>query len=147
MATEYVLSDDSSRMISTYYSVTEYVEAARREVSRTGLGLDYVNPAVTETTSYGQAIDMALNGWPDELPDALRIAEDAVKLCDQETSAFTFAPVFDVAGGDVDVARYLSGEPECMVDYPLTPTSKVGRVITLCVGLNTSIAISEETVK
>jgi hypothetical protein len=55
-------------------------------------------------------------------------------------------PVFDVSGDYVDVGRYLSGEPECMVDWPLQPTSAVGRVITLCAPVTWSGAVSDETI-
>lgn len=54
--------------------------------------------------------------------------------------------MFDVSGDYMDIGRYLSGEPENMVSWPLQPTSAVGRVITLCVPVSWSGAVSDATV-
>lgn len=94
--------------------------------------------------SLAEVAELARTGWTDKLAEVLDIAEHAVTETVQQHEEFTFAPVFDVAGGDVDVARFLAGEPECMVDYPLTKTSKVGRVITLCASITVSGAYTPE---
>lgn len=90
--------------------------------------------------------NLARSGWDDELPEALSVAESAVEKVNQEHTLQTFMPTFDVQGCDVDVARYLSGEPECMIDYPLTPIVKSGRVITLCASVCWSAAVESEAV-
>src|SRR6266704_3583274 len=87
-------------------------------------------------------IALARDGWAEELTATLDVAESAIRKVEAEHTMDTFVPTFDVCGVDVDVARYLSGEPECMVDYPLTPIVKAGRVITLCVGSGISSVIS-----
>lgn len=98
-------------------------------------------------TSFTDALDLARSGWSEHLSETIEIAEEAVKLCEREHTDFTFAPVYDVAGSMVDVARFLSGEPDCMVDYPLTPTSKAGKVITLCAGVAYSGSVSTSTIR
>jgi hypothetical protein len=52
-----------------------------------------------------------------------------------------------VAGAEVDVARYLSGEPENMIDFPTLPTPKQGRVITLCASISYSVSIQPDVIK
>jgi hypothetical protein len=130
---------DGDMLSRTYYSTAEVADDAITAIRLNGthpyrIGDDKERLFFGGVT-WDEAIEMARHGWSEQLDTAMEIAESAVKLCEQEHETYTFAPVFDVAGGDVDVSRFLAGEPECMVDYPLTPTSKVGRVITLCVGL------------
>lgn len=97
--------------------------------------------------SFNDALKMAREGWTEQLPETLAIAESAVILAEQEHMMDSFSqPAWDVTGAEVDVARYLSGEPECMIDFPLTKTSKQGRVITLVVSGTTSSAISGDTI-
>lgn len=81
------------------------------------------------------ACAFARAGWADELPVAMDVAESAVSKVETVQTLTTFMPTFDVTGCDVDIARYLSGEPECMIDYPLTEIVKAGRVITLCLSI------------
>lgn len=38
---------------------------------------------------------------------------------------------YDVSGAEVDVARYLSGEPDNMIEYALKPAPRSGRVVAL----------------
>lgn len=40
-------------------------------------------------------------------------------------------PHYDVAGGEVDIGRFLAGEPEPMVEYVLAPVPRAGRVLRL----------------
>lgn len=69
-------------------------------------------------------MDMARLGWLDELPAALELAEaTAEKLYRSRAVATSFEPVWDTSGAEVDVARYLGGEPECMIDFPAAPNS------------------------
>lgn len=93
-----------------------------------------------------QAATYARKGWESELPDALRLAESAVEKVEKEYEFPAFLPVYDVAGCEVDVARFLDDEPECMIDYPLTPIVKAGRVITLCASVAFSAAVSTRSI-
>jgi hypothetical protein len=90
---------------------------------------------------------MARLGWKEQLDSALELAESAVQLAEQEHMVDTFNPVWDVTGAEVDVARYLSGEPECMIDFPLAKTSKSGRIIALCASITYSGAIGPDTIR
>ena len=90
---------------------------------------------------------MASEGWQDELESTLEIAESAIEMADKEHMTDSFnQPVWDVTGAQVDVGAYLAGTPECMIDYPLTETTKVGRVITLVASISISGSISADTI-
>lgn len=97
-------------------------------------------------SSADEAEGLALDGWAEAVPDAMAIAESAIATVQAELDATAFRPVWDVAGCEVDVARYLSGEPECMIDYEIVPTTRYGRVITLCSAISVSGAVSADTI-
>jgi hypothetical protein len=83
------------------------------------------------TTIPGEVLKLVEQGWHEHAPAALDIAESAVSSSVRLMEASAFTPAWDVTGAEVDVARYLSGEPECMIDFPLTAAVKAGKVITL----------------
>lgn len=53
-----------------------------------------------------------------------------------DRTMMTFDTEFNVSGGAVDVGRYLSGEPECMIDLKPIKVMRTGRVIRLAVVVN-----------
>ena len=96
--------------------------------------------------SSAEAYKLGREGWTKELPEALRIAESAISKVETDHTMPVFVPVFDVCGSDVDMGRYMSGEPECMVDYPLAQVVKAGRVITLCASMSVSGAVDAKSI-
>jgi hypothetical protein len=98
--------------------------------------------------TFTDALSLARVGWTDQLDTALEVAESAVKMAEKEHMMDSFnQPVWDVTGAQVDVGAYLAGTPECMIDYPLSETSKAGRVITLCASVIYSCMLTVETVQ
>lgn len=131
---------------STFYSLNEFADycapllpafdRVRHPDSEWAFGEDGHTSA--------DALDMARMGWEAPLDDALTMADDiATKMLESATEVFT--PVWDVQGGAVDIGQFLSGEPECMIDYPPTQTIKESRVVTMCVSVSTSGAVSPES--
>jgi hypothetical protein len=105
-------------LVETFGSLKEFYDVA----------VDTHDP---ESTTPDTMYDMVTRGWPDQVPMLLDIAESAVQSSVRLHDAIAFTPVWDVSGATVDVARFLSGEPECMIDFPLRQTVTAGRVITL----------------
>lgn len=97
--------------------------------------------------SWGEAKDLAAHGWRDIETDALVIAESAVATVEREHDSMGFTPVWDTSGCEVDVSRYLSGEPENMIDYHMVEVPRNGRVITLCASVSVSGGIGGESLK
>jgi hypothetical protein len=97
--------------------------------------------------SYDELRHLAEHGWQDVEADAMAIVESVIDGVERTHDLDTFTPVYDVTGGAVDVGRFLSGEPECMVDYLPVPTTDVGRVITLCASVTYSGAVDVESIK
>jgi hypothetical protein len=86
----------------------------------------------------------ARDGWNDVLEDTLAIVDSAVRTVEATETKLDFETVYDVSGAVVDIDRYLIGEPECMIDYPIRSVPKPGRVITLCVNVLVSASVSND---
>lgn len=89
---------------------------------------------------------LAVKGWTDREAQAYAVASSAIETVTREHDVPTFTPVYDVTGAEPDVALFLSGEPECMVEYQLQASPKAGRVITVVAGICVSAGIDTETV-
>lgn len=136
-----------NHLMQTFWSLAEYAEysaahAGENKAIRNSVG----NGSFTHVDSFADAVKLAETGWTEELPDTLALAESAVDTADHEHMMDSFnQPVWDVTGAQVDVGAFLAGTPECMIDYPLSETSKVGRVVTLVVSMSASAAIEADT--
>lgn len=117
----------------TYYSLDEFASAAEKFGPEKG---SETAKRFNGYTDFPAALELARQGWPEHLDATLEVAESAISLCDKEYEMTVFLPVHDVCGTDVDIDRYLAGEPECMIEYPPVPVSKVGKVITLCAAMS-----------
>ena len=135
-----------SQLSETYWSLAEFADTADKKATVARESTDRGSVSFYSVESFNEALQLARYGWHEQLPGALELAESAIKLANQEHMMDTFNPVWDVTGAEVDVARYLQGEPECMIDFPLTKTSKSGRVITLVASIGVSGAIKPETI-
>lgn len=71
-----------------------------------------------------------------------RIAPGASMITEHALAAH-----YDVAGGEVDVGRFLAGEPESMVEYVLQPLTRGGSVLRLQADITQSWVIAAETIR
>lgn len=97
--------------------------------------------------SYAELRYLAEHGYQDAEADALAITDSVIDSIERDHDVDLFTPTYGVAGSAVDVGRFLSGEPECMVDYQPVPTPSVGRVITLCASVCYSATVSTRTIE
>lgn len=130
----------------TFYSLAELVDAAEKYGVEMPVRYRTGEPKSGNVT-WSEALALGRKGWDEQLDSALDLAESAIVTANQEHMMDSFNPMWDVTGAEVDVARYLSGEPECMIDFPLTKTSHSGRVITLCASVGYSWAIKAATIQ
>lgn len=89
---------------------------------------------------------LARKGLTQEGIDALRLSEQNIQEMDRDLIAQTFKSRFSETGSDVDVARYLAGEQECMIDYYQSDITNTRRVVTLAVGITVHCGISASAV-
>lgn len=95
------------------------------------------------TGSFGEAVKLAKEGWSDVRPQVDLLTEK-VNFQMKEVTHNAFQPVYDVQGAMVDVRAYLSGEPECMIDFLPIEQSRVGRVVTLIVQIGAAGSVSAD---
>lgn len=83
----------------------------------------------TGTATYAEAEAVMRDGWPDGAEAARKLAASLSAEATGADAAVRPAPVWDVAGDDVDVDRFLSGEPESMVAWEPETVPAAGRVV------------------
>lgn len=96
-------------------------------------------PKWTGTANFTEAWNLARFGWPDgrKLIDALtsQVETLSADLVSRPTVAF------DVTGDCVDVGRFLSGEPECMMHFETEEIKGAGKVVRVRVDVSASAAV------
>ena len=96
-------------------------------------------------SSWEELETLCREGWDENLPEVLELADIAVKMV--ETEILQFEPHAAVCGADVDVAAAVQGLPEDMIEYPLTLVSNVGTTVTICCDVQCHAGVSAEAVK
>lgn len=72
----------------------------------------------THTKSYSEMLKLANNGWD----DGTKLVKDTLDRVEAIGKSYSFTPSYQVAGESVDVGRFLSGEPENMLEWELIET-------------------------
>jgi len=112
--------------------------SSSRGVYRSRRGMPW---AGTET--FEQAIELAKKGWADGLKDIKAMSEAIWKVVGQEIQKTTF--VYDVAGCQPDIDRYLCGEPENMIQFVHEKEQQgKGKIVKIFVNNVASCGVSTE---
>lgn len=91
------------------------------------------------------ACELAATGLQREGIEAL--SRTATALGARRTiAAPTFAEYWNASGANVDVSRYLTGEPDCMTDYRLTERDVTDSVVTVAINCAVSGGVSPEAI-
>lgn len=106
-----------------------------------------VPASIQEMPQWQETIKLARLGWQEGLADVEDMTAHMVDTVEQDTNSTHFDTLYGVDGCDVDIDRYLTGEPENMISYPMADISRAGRVITLVVSVTYSGGASSETVR
>lgn len=151
----YRVETDGNTCRVTFDSVSDYVGAVydaadnksqpywdRAEQQRQMNG----RAAFTGVETIDNAVRLAGRGLKAEGLESVDVAKDVLKELQQDRQLPEFAPVFDVSGLDVDIDRYLCGEPENMIEYPVAEVLATGPVVTLVVGMNYSAIVSKDAI-
>jgi hypothetical protein len=100
--------------------------------------------------SFDAAMRMAKDGWRVERDLIDADVEDALAGIQDRLNAHldaSFNETYDVAGGYVDVDRYLMGEPECMVEQWVEEAPKRGKVLKVVNMVTASHAVDEKVLR
>ncbi|MGH3953504.1 MAG: DUF7192 family protein [Mycobacterium sp.] len=98
-------------------------------------------------TSMSNLLKVARDGMPRNGIDALHLATETLQEIERELNYQTFQTSYNVSGCDVDVARYLSGEPENMIDYTMADVVRTSRVVTIVCGIGVPAMVSASKIQ
>lgn len=98
----------------------------------------------TGTRSYRETEALLRDGWPAGAEQARALSASIAAEMAEALSTERPAPVWDVAGDDADVSRFLSGEPENMMAWEPEHVPAAGRVVRLLLGGRVAWHVGEE---
>lgn len=84
-------------------------------------------------TRHAEELELAKLGWNDELPDVERFVSEVQAKVTSLVEIPSFVQYHDVAGSEVDIDRYLAGEPECLLESVPTTEHKEKQHVRLIV--------------
>lgn len=98
------------------------------------------------TKTLNKAVALGVEGWSEVRPDVERqFGELETQLSERLDTMFT---VFNnVVGGCVDVGMFLSGRPDCMIDFLPVEQDRMGRVVKVVVNMTASAFVTGDTLK
>lgn len=97
------------------------------------------------TASLQDACELATKGWSDVRPQVDKLFGE-LESSISNTLDEQFNIRFDYSGDSVDMGRYMSGDPECMIDYVSEPQARMGRVIKVMVNVANSARITTKQI-
>lgn len=118
-----VISAQSVR--EEYESLNDYAAHSRKHGKRQRASVDVRAKSFNGYVTFTEALEMAEKGWEAEATLAMNIADAAITRLREERIIPQPTATWDVSGAEVDVARFLSNEPECMLEFP--PVERLGR--------------------
>jgi hypothetical protein len=96
-------------------------------------------------STYKETLRLVAEGWPEGLARMADLTEKITSVVGQKINRPEYE--WDVAGEDVDVGRFLSGEPENMITYQETPVDGVsGKIIKLRMNVAALGGVQAETI-
>jgi hypothetical protein len=90
------------------------------------------------------ANELANRGWSAGLAKMARV-RDLVDLPDQSDRSIQAQAFYSDEGDEVDIDRYLDGEPECMIQFTPELTPSYGRVAKIIVNMAASCGVDAAT--
>lgn len=130
---------------NTYADINEWVATAKTYVDAGQYGS--FRGEWTGVSSFDEVLTLARDGWLSEAPGAIAMAETAIATVTQEYDLPTIDIVHDVAGAVVDMGRYMTGDPECMMEFPPIESPNVGNVVTVCASIGARGGVSTAAIK
>lgn len=96
---------------------------------------------------FAGSLRLAAEGYHEPLERVERLATHVESKIDLDLFQTEFEARHDVCGSEVDISRFLSGEPECMVESVPLKISKRGRAVRLLVSVTQSAGTDSEKVE
>lgn len=146
---------ESIQLVRKEFTWEEWLEYATAGIDK-GLSSDHINGGnfhfgkagkLGKTTHILDTIDVARReGWRDAIPDADKLVAK-IEADLGESMQNDFVTLFDVSGAEVDMGRFMTGEPECMRESVPMKVKSTGRIIKIAVPVCYPAMVSADTVK
>jgi hypothetical protein len=95
------------------------------------------------TETWDDALHQSENGWPEGLSKIEKLTK-TIKYVEGE-KADRHATVFAECGDEVDVGRYVTNEPECMMDFKVIQVPAAGRVVKIITNMGASCGLEAKS--
>lgn len=125
--------DGKAHWVARCVTTAEFLNPpARLSECRESEAMD--DPTWRGSADYSSGVELIRTGWPEGAAKAREMAEKLDGVLAAATRQDAFRTEWDVAGDEADVARFLSGEPECMAaSVPVPAEGPAGSVIRFAV--------------
>jgi len=100
---------------------------ANTESPSTAIG----NKAMRGSYDFAEAVEMARKGWPEGLEKLAAVRE--LVAMPQGVASLVPVPCISEEGDEVLIDRYLDGESDCWVSFPMAATPQRGRIVSVWV--------------
>ena len=99
----------------------------------------------SKSDSLEHAMELAHKGYGEIRPqvDALL---DVLEERLAERFGNRFVTEYAVSGGSVDMGKFVTGEPECMIEWVSEPAASMGRVVKICLAGTVSASIKPDMI-
>lgn len=92
----------------------DYVDWSGRESMRSSHLVTQRRYEHTLTRTFKDAMDLARGGWHGGLSQLKSMPQIKLPFCERLQQTYNIQTKYDIAGGTVNIGRYLSGMPDCM---------------------------------
>ena len=117
----------------------------------------FIDTAITSKRAKGEHYSYSSekedSGWSgsESLQETLEIAENGYELdkisaeleAIESSEQYELRQSFQVSGGEVEIGRFMTGEPECMIEFDIIESNKFVNII---IGVTESAGISSEQI-
>jgi hypothetical protein len=132
--------------MSLFESLGDYARLASSNPNPSRTGSDQpFSPRFNYTKSLGEAVELCQHGWQEVRPDVDKLLG---VLEERLTDAFGsyFVTEYQTSGAVVDMGRFVTGEPECMMEFVQEPQARMGRVVKIVVNASVSWNIDQQLI-
>lgn len=121
-------------LVKRDFTWSEYVGLADEYQSPNDPTGSFYGDPNTGGTTYKQARVMAVEtGYKAVMTEVDRLVDQLDQLVTTDRNMTTFDRAFDVSGYEVDIDRYLTGEPECMIQAVPVQVKAKGRAVRITI--------------
>lgn len=137
--------EQNNLWIESFDSFGEFIEFAK--TNEAPLSSDKVErDGWSQSETLVDACDLAYNGWSEVRPEVDKLLGDLEPRLAEAFGEY-FVTDMQVSGASVDVGVFVTGEPECMMNFVPVPDARMGRVIKIVVAGTASHNIPSEHIR